>query len=349
MKLRSIILSLLLLIIAPAVCGTNMASKLHKKLKDAIGYDNIGVAVITSQGDVVQVNGDAYFPLQSVMKFHQAIALGRKVGYPAIVNDSVHVEPTDLLSGTWSPMRSQNREGGWYTLPSLLAYSLLLSDNNAADIIFDRYISPAQVDSIVRHTTPARDFAIVHNEAEMNADPLLSLENYSTPLDCARLFDYVFNTDSTEALGVIKDILAEGTRTGTSRLPAGIPNDKGMIFHKTGTGFGAINDAGVVYYELPDGNYASYTIAVFTYGFEDPIEAEKRIAEISAIVWQEHILTALNNVAERVVLPTTTRNRNVPEPERPNFLASLGGALAGAILEEAFERAIESGIDSIIK
>ena len=92
-------LALLLLLLALTAGAQSLADELRRE----IGSDNIGVAVITSWGDTVVVNGERHYPLMSVFKFHRAVALARKLGYPGILATEVEVSPDDLREDTWSP------------------------------------------------------------------------------------------------------------------------------------------------------------------------------------------------------------------------------------------------------
>lgn len=281
--------TLLLLLLALTAGAQSLADELRRE----IGSDNIGVAVITSWGDTVEVNGERHYPLMSVFKFHQAVALARKLGYPGILATEVEVSPDELREDTWSPMRRHNPYGGHADISALLHYSLQWSDNNACDILFDRFASPAEVDSIIRAATPARDFAIACNEAQMHADTSLCRRNWSTPLACAELVHHVFTADTTVAASVVKAVMAQKSPMGRTRLAAAIPQSNGMIFHKTGTGdmrgdtVPALNDAGHIVYPLPEGGYGRYSIAVFVADYAGtPAEAGQRIEEISRIVWK---------------------------------------------------------------
>ena len=90
--------------------------------------------MITAWGDTVSVNGDKPFELQSVVKFHQALALAKTMTASEMLNTKVTYDASDLKAGTWSPLRAVNKDGGTADLSTLLYYSLRMSDNNAADI-----------------------------------------------------------------------------------------------------------------------------------------------------------------------------------------------------------------------
>ena len=253
----------------------------------------VGVAVI-ADGDTLTVNGSPDYPLMSVMKLHQAVAVARILeerGLP--LTTTVHIYVQDLKAGTWSPLRDARPGGGFdMSVAELLRYTLQQSDNNACDILFDRFAAPEHVDSIIR-SMGFRDFRIAATEDEMHRDLKKCRENVSSPLSAAELMDRL--ASGTLPLGkehadFIRSTLLE-CRTGLNRLPLPLEGSGALIGHKTGTSdreadgrWTGINDVGFVL--LPDGR--SYTLAVFisdsALGME---ENEKLIADISGAVYSE--------------------------------------------------------------
>lgn len=298
--MRRIFLSVLGLAGTLCVLG---AESLESRIAAVVGDRNMGVAVISGWGDTISVNGDRRFELQSVMKFHQALAMAKTMSAVDFLNTKVTYGADDLKANTWSPLRAVNSHGGTVDLSTLLYYSLRMSDNNAADILFDRFLSPAKVDSLLRSETPARDFAIAHTEDDMHRDISLSAENWSTPLDCAGLFNYAFAEDTTQSIVALQAVMASASAFGNSRIVKGI--GKGRVFNKTGTGFekdgktSAVNDAAFVYFPYASGGFGHYSIAVFASDC-DAAETEAKIAEISELVWSWHI-TRANDIAANMV------------------------------------------------
>lgn len=268
-------------------------------LRDSIerrisGVDaRIGVAVITSGGDTLEVNGAEAFPMLSVYKFPQALAVADWCEARGILpSDTISVEPSDLPENTWSPMRDKYGTAGMeITLAELLGYSVGQSDNNACDRLFRLIGGPAVADSLMR-AIGHPETVIASTEDEMHRDLALCDINCTTPLGMARLFDEFYrgglcgrNPVSREVAGIMLDC-----RTGLSRLPAGLAGSEASIAHKTGTGdidsrgrIIAVNDAGFV--SLPSGD--SYAIAVFVSGSACGMEqTEAVIADISRIVFK---------------------------------------------------------------
>lgn len=286
-----LLLALVLTAAAPASAEGNLKTQLQKIIAGADA--RVGVAVI-ADGDTLTVNGSPDYPLMSVMKLHQAVAVARILeerGLP--LTTAVHIYVQDLKAGTWSPLRDARPGGGFdMSVAKLLRYTLQQSDNNACDILFDRFAAPEHVDSIIR-SMGFRDFRIAATEDEMHRDLKKCRENVSSPLSAADLMDRL--ASGTLPLGkeyadFIRSTLLE-CRTGLNRLPLPLEGSGALIGHKTGTSdreadgrWTGINDVGFVL--LPDGR--SYTLAVFisdsALGME---ENEKLIADISGAVYSE--------------------------------------------------------------
>lgn len=269
-----------------------LAETIASVIKDAPG--KIGVAVITDNGDTVAVNCDSVrYPLMSVFKLHQAVALGRELDSDGVGFDSVFTVRRDELNpDTWSPMLQDYTEDEFdISLAKMLEYLLLLSDNNASNQLFGRFCGTAATDSIIRSLELPSDFNISYTEAEMQADHDKAYDNWSSPLACAALINRVY-TDSLmthDRQECIRRLL-DRCETGRERIPAPFTgNDSVRIGHRTGSGYVnergevvAVND--VAYITLPSGR--SYALAVLVKDYAGTQEgAEKQIAAVSSAVY----------------------------------------------------------------
>lgn len=251
----------------------------------------VGVAVILDGADTLTVNNSADYPLMSMFKLHQAVSVCRKAMEGAWTLDSTFmIDRRDLDANTWSPMlKTFNADTMSVTLGTLIDYILIDSDNNASNLLFDRFVNVASTDSIVRSLVPDGSFALHHREAAMVRDHGLAYENVSSPMAYAVLIDSLFSSerflDAPSRDYVISDM--KRCVTGMNRIAAGLP-DGAVLGHRTGSGY--VNEAGVLVaqndggrVELPCGT--SYTIAVFVKDYAGPAEdAEAVIARISAMV-----------------------------------------------------------------
>lgn len=251
----------------------------------------IGIALIYD-GDTLTVNNDAIYPMMSVFKLHQAVALCRMFEENGTSLDSVMtLRRSELDPDTWSPML-KDHTGEEISLPMrrLLEYTLIESDNNASNEMFVRLMSPAACDSVIAGIIPRGSFEIRFNEAEMQADHSRAYSNRTSPLGAAILIDRLF-TDTLVGKSYrdfIKSALLR-CQTGPDKISAALSETEGItIGHKTGSGYrdengrlAASND--VAFVTLPDGRH--YSLAVFVKDFDGTdAEAAATIARISAAV-----------------------------------------------------------------
>lgn len=252
---------------------------------------DVGIALIYD-GDTLTVNNDAIYPMMSVFKLHQAVALCRMFEENGTSLDSVMtLRRSELDPDTWSPML-KDHSGEEISLPMrrLLEYTLIESDNNASNEMFVRLMSPAACDSVIAGIIPRGSFEIRFNEAEMQDDHSRAYSNRTSPLGAAILIDRVF-TDTLVGKSYqdfIKSALLR-CQTGPDKISAALSETEGItIGHKTGSGYrdengrlAASND--VAFVTLPDGRH--YALAVFVKDFDGTdAEAAATIARISAAV-----------------------------------------------------------------
>lgn len=254
----------------------------------------VGIAVLTSGGDTLRVNDVDKYPLMSVFKLHQAIALCGAYGGEGVELDSViEISRDELNPDTWSPMLKEHAEGDpALSVRELLRYTLMQSDNNASNLMFERLQGVAETDSFVATLIPRGSFRLSVTEAGMWGNHELCYENHSSPLGAALLIDRLF-TDSIipeREAEFIRTTLAE-CKTGIDRIVAPLAGIEGVtVAHKTGSGFR--NEAGVLsahndvaFVTLPDGGH--YTLAVLVKDFKGTEEdAAKVIARISVEVYR---------------------------------------------------------------
>lgn len=252
---------------------------------------DVGIALIYD-GDTLTVNNDAIYPMMSVFKLHQAVALCRMFEENGTSLDSVMtLRRSELDPHTWSPML-KDHSGEEISLPlrRLLEYTLIESDNNASNEMFVRLMSHAACDSVIAGIIPRGSFEIRFNEAEMQADHSRAHSNRTSPLGAAILIDRLF-TDTLVGKSYqdfIKSALLR-CQTGPDKISAALSETEGItIGHKTGSGYrdengrlAASND--VAFISLPDGHH--YALAVFVKDFDGTdAEAAATIARVSAAV-----------------------------------------------------------------
>ncbi len=259
----------------------------------------IGVAVIVNDSDTAAVNDSSVYPMMSVFKLHQALAVCHDLDRRGVSLDSVVTLRRDSLApDTWSPMLKEHQEAE-IKLPvgQLLCYTLTSSDNNASNYMFHHLVGVAATDSLIATMIPRDVFRIAYSEDEMQADHDKAYSNYTSPLGAAMLINRVFTDSlvSREKQAHIKTSLAECI-TGADRIVAPLLGRHGVsVAHKTGSGY--VNERGelvahndVAYICLPNG--VSYSLAVFVKDFKgSEAQASESVARISDAVYS--ILSAL--------------------------------------------------------
>ena len=253
----------------------------------------IGIAVLVNGTDTISINGKRDFPMMSVVKFPLALTVAQWIDANGMsLNDSISFSEKVLKEDTYSPMlKKYGKKRNTMTVRELLEWSLVESDNNAADILLNRVGGISGATKIMRKIGVFGDIEIGATEDDMHRDPYLSYLNRTTPLAMAQLLER-FDTEMRNTSPSYSEIAAmlEQCRTGCDRLAAPLLSSNITIGHKTGTGFptpngriSAVNDCG--YVNLPDGTRYSIAVLVADSGY-DMATTSAIIAEISKIVWE---------------------------------------------------------------
>lgn len=297
------IISSIASLMVPTACGTavhdgtdsSYASIISDTISEIVASypGEIGVAVIIDDSDTVAVNNRNIYPMMSVFKVHQALALCDDFDRRGISLDTlITIRRDELDPHTWSPMMKDYPDSEFsLTVKDLLRYTLRQSDNNASNLMFRRLLGVEETDSFISTVIPRRDFRIAYTEAEMSADHRRAYSNSTSPLGAAELINRLFTDSlvSRDKQDFIMRTLGE-CETGKDRIAAPLLDRDGVsIAHKTGSG--DINEEGVLaahndvaYICLP--NSTRYSLAVFVKDFKgNETQAAKAIAHVSAAVY----------------------------------------------------------------
>lgn len=279
-------------------CVQNKSQDSLKTLKTEIRHiikdkkATIGVALILDGEDTLAINNAEKYPMMSVYKFHQALAVCDYLQKRHIpLSTSLYLDKKYFKPDTYSPLRDKYPQGNLeLPISELLAYTMQLSDNVACDILFD-YIGGVNVVDEYIHSLGINDVSITTTEDEMHQDMDDCYKNWTTPMEAANLLELFMTQDSmkNEYTNFLKHIMIE-CETGKDRLPAPLPESEVKIGHKTGTSdkndrgeYIGINDIGFVI--LPDGS--RYVVAVFVKDSKENMETNaKIISDISAAVYR---------------------------------------------------------------
>ena len=269
------------------------SNKLQKNIEQIIHSKNavIGVSVYgIENNDTLSVNGDKHFPMQSVFKFHIALAVLHKVDQGEFsLDQKIFIKKSDLLPNTWSPIREKYPNGN-VSLPlsELIQYTVAQSDNNGCDILL-RLIGGANVVINYIHSLGIKDVSITATEEEMHKEWDVQFTNWSTPKAATQLLSKFYKEKilSEKSFHFLWNVMA-ATTTGTGRIKGELPPGT-IVAHKTGTSdtnkegiTAAVNDIGIV--TLPNGKH--FAICVFVSNSkESETVNDKIIADISKLAW----------------------------------------------------------------
>lgn len=251
----------------------------------------IGVSALGIEDDYsMSVKGDDHFPMQSVFKFHIAMAVLAEVDKGKLrLDQQIKVKKDELLPNTWSPIREKYPEGAMLTLKEILRYTVSESDNIGCDILLRLMGGPKVVnDYFVQHGV--KDISIQANEAEMHSAWDVQYRNWTTPKSATNLLKVFYGKKllSEKSTELLWGMMVE-TPTGKKRIKGQLPEGT-VVAHKTGTSdtnkqgiTAAVNDIGIV--TLPDGKH--FAISVFVADSAEPMEMnEKIISDIGKYVWE---------------------------------------------------------------
>jgi len=270
------------------------ADSLREKIRQIVSTKSavVGVSIIGNDGkDTVSMNGERHYPLQSVFKFHIALAVLSQIDEGKFsLDQKIEVQKKDLLPGMYSPLREENPNGGSFPISELIEYAVSLSDNVGCDVLLRLIGGPEVVNEYFRRNR-IENVSIKFNEEEINANPELMFQNWTTPKAANEtLAKFYYNNNkllSQKSYDFIWKVMRE-TETGVNRLKGQLPKGT-IVAHKTGSSGTdkdgltvAVNDIGIVF--LPNGNH--FFISVFvTNSRENEETNEKIIADIAKATW----------------------------------------------------------------
>lgn len=268
---------------------------LRQKIQQIVSAKNatVGVAIVGNNGkDTLTLNGDRHFPLQSVFKFHLALAVLSEVDKGRFsLNQKITITPKDLLPDLYSPIRDKYPKGATLTLAEILKYTVAESDNVGCELLFKLMGGPRVVENYFAKNQ-LKDVSIKFNEEQQQSNWDLQFQNWTTPKAANEvLAAFYYNKKkqlSKQSHDFIWDTM-KASQTGPNRLRGLLPKQT-VIAHKTGSSgtnkqgiTAAVNDIGIVF--LPNGQ--PFFVSVFvTASKENAATNEKIIADIAKAAWE---------------------------------------------------------------
>jgi beta-lactamase class A len=252
---------------------------------------DVGVAICELESnDTLSINGNKHFPMQSVFKFHIALAVLNEVDKGKLsLNQEIFIRQSDLLPHTLSPLHEEYPNGNIrLPLHKILSYTASLSDNNGCDILL-RLIGGTKTVQNYIDSIGIKDFSIQANEEEMHKDWNVQFSNWTTPIASVQVLRKFYERKllSKESFEFLWKSLTD-TPTGNTRIKGQLPVGT-LVAHKTGSSgtsdkgiSAATNDIGIVV--LPNGHHLVVAIFVSNSTEPDAIN-EKIISDISKLAW----------------------------------------------------------------
>lgn len=250
----------------------------------------VGVSILANHGkDTLSIHGDRRFPMQSVFKFHIALAVLSEIDQGKLsLDQKIEVSKDELLpENFWSPLRDENPDGGSFTVERLIQYAVSHSDNTACDVLIRLIGTPKTVEDYFKKNN-IQDIQITFNEQEMQAEWENMFQNWTTPKAASETLRMFYENKNNLLSKSSYDFFWKTnieTTTGANRIKGQLPKET-IVAHKTGwsgtnreTGItAAVNNIGIVF--LPNGEY--FIISVFVSESKESFDTnEKIIADIA--------------------------------------------------------------------
>lgn len=286
------LITLLLLILTSCQTPKNKTDLLRNKIQEIVSKKKaiVGVSIIGTNGkDTISFHGDKPFPMQSVFKFHIALAVLSEVDKKKLsLDQKIQINKEDLLpENFWSPLRDEHPDGGSFTIKRLIQYSVSHSDNTACDVLIRLIGTPKTVEEYMKKND-IHDIQITFNEKDMQANWDNMFQNWTTPKAASTTLKMFYENKNNLMSKTSYDFFWKTnieTTTGENRIKGLLPEGT-IVAHKTGwsgtnkvTGItAAVNNIGIVF--LPNGEY--FFISVFVSESKENFETnEKIIADIA--------------------------------------------------------------------
>jgi beta-lactamase class A len=277
--------------------GFSQENTLREKIAQIVKSKRatVGVGIINlGNGDTLTLNGKGHFPMQSVFKFHLALAVLNQVDKGKLaLNQNIFVSKADMIPNLYSPMREKYPEGNInLPLSEIIKYTVSQSDNSGCDLLFKLIGGTEKANKFI-HKIGVKDVAILDPEVRIQNDWSLQYRNFSTPFAAIQLLqkfhkEHILSKSSQDFL--YKNMIE--TITGPNKIKGLLPREA-IVAHKTGFSgknkeglTGATNDIGII--TLPNGK--QFAIAVFVSdSMEDEKTNDKMIAEIALAAWDYYL------------------------------------------------------------
>lgn len=292
MRRQLLLMVLVNLLLASCQTSDYNTDLLRHKIDQIVSDKNavVGVSIMGNHGkDTLSLHGDSRFPMQSVFKFHIALAVLAEVDKGNLsLDQEIKIAKDELFpEDFWSPLRDENPDGGSFTIKKLIQYAVSHSDNTACDVLIRLVGTPKKVEDYFKKMG-IQDIQISFNEEDMQAKWENMFQNWTTPKAASETLSMFYENNNNLLSKSSYDFFWKtnlATTTGNNRIKGQLPGGT-AVAHKTGwsgtnkeTGItAAVNNIGIVF--LPSGDY--FIISVFVSESKENFDVnEKIIADIA--------------------------------------------------------------------
>jgi beta-lactamase class A len=285
MQFRKLFTSFIVICLITKSCfsqNTTIKNEILKLIKPFKG--KVGVAITNIKtGEKILVNAKEAYPMQSVYKFHLALAVFDQIDKGNWkLEQKINLKKSDLLANTHSPLRDKYPDGKTdIALKEIIQATVSQSDNNGCDFMFRMIGGCQNVNKFIKKYQKA-GINIAFTEQEMHHDSAFQYINYATPVAMNELLTKFHKRKilSDKSTADLWQMLTE-TTTAPNRIKGNLPKGT-LLGHKSGWSGGddrgytnAINDAGIMI--LP--NESAIAITIF---IKDTVEKSHYSDQLSA-------------------------------------------------------------------
>lgn len=246
-------------------------------------------ALLVETGQLVSLNGQQKFPMQSVYKLPIAMAVLHQVDEGILkLDQKVKVLPADLVPrALHSPLRDKFPRGVELSVRELLQFMMVDSDGTACDVLLKLIDGPESATKYLRDLG-VEGIVIATSEKEMSQSDDVQYRNWSTPEAMVGLLKLLQEGRGLSASNreLLIDFMIK-TTTFPGRMKGLLPTGT-VVAHKTGSSgtknglSRATNDVGLI--TLPNGNHLAVAVFVSDTKADDKTR-QTVIAKISRASW----------------------------------------------------------------
>lgn len=213
------------------------ADSLRQQIERIVSSKNaiVGVSIIGNNGkDTISLNGDTHFPLQSVFKFHIALAVISQIDKGKFrIDQKIKIHKKDLLPNLYSPIREEYPNGATLSISKIIEYTVSTSDNVGCEVLLRLIGGPKAVEDYFLENK-IKNVSIKLNEEKQQANWDLQFQNWTTPFAANEtLAKFYYNKNkllSKKSYNLIWKVMRE-TETGQVRLKGQLPKGT-VVAHK---------------------------------------------------------------------------------------------------------------------